>query len=107
MFPYTYFFHINDDKTNQTIYSDDCVVHDENTFISSCIFTFSFYYVLPLIIIFLCYLRVFIYVHRRGYRFVNRLVSTSPNRSYLCMIIFFFVLLFAIFSQAYHVNPSN
>lgn len=80
MFPYTYFFNINVDKTNQSIVSDNCVVHDENTFISSCIFTFSFYYILPLTIIFLCYLRVFIYVRRRGYRVVKRL-SGIPRQS--------------------------
>ncbi|CAF4403637.1 unnamed protein product, partial [Adineta steineri] len=38
-------------------------------------FTLGFYYVLPLLIIGICYLRVLMYVRRSGYRMVKRLVS--------------------------------
>ncbi len=77
MFPYAHFFNINGDKNNQSSNVLECIVHDSNSLISSCIFTFGFYYVVPLSIIFLCYLRVFLHVRRTGYRVVKRLVSST------------------------------
>jgi hypothetical protein len=76
MFPYKYIFNINGDTNNQSSDVVDCIVHDTNSLLSSCMFTFGFYYVLPLSIIFLCYLRVFMHVRRSGYQMVKRLVSS-------------------------------
>jgi len=76
MFPYAHILNINGDKNNQSSDRLDCIVHDNNSLLSSCIFTFGFYYVLPLSIIVLCYLRVFIHVQRTGCRIVKRLVSS-------------------------------
>ena len=76
MFPYEHFLHINEDKNNQSSDVRDCIVHDKDSLRLSCIFTFGFYYVLPLSIIGLCYLRVLVHVRRTGYQMVKRLVST-------------------------------
>jgi hypothetical protein len=76
MFPYAYFFNINGNNHNQSYNTSNCIVNDKNSLLSSCIFTFGFYYVLPLSIIFLCYLRVFLRVRRTGYEVVKRLVSS-------------------------------
>ncbi len=77
MFPYAHFFNINGDKNNQSSDVLECIVHDSNSLISSCIFTFGFYYVLPLSIIFLCYLRVFLHVRRTCDQAVKNLVSST------------------------------
>jgi glucan phosphoethanolaminetransferase (alkaline phosphatase superfamily) len=79
MFPYTHFFNINNEKNNQSAVVLDCIVHDKNSLFSSCIFTFGFYYVLPLSIIVLCYLRVFMHVRRTGYQVVKCFVSLCLN----------------------------
>jgi hypothetical protein len=75
MFPYAYFFNINGNQHNQSSDTSNCIVNDNNSLLS-CILTFGFYYVLPLSIIFLCYLRVFLHVRRTGHRVVKRLVSS-------------------------------
>jgi hypothetical protein len=76
MFPYEHFIHVNGEKNNQSSDVLNCVVHDSNSLFSACIFTFTFYYVLPLAIIGLCYLRVLVHVRRTGYQMVKRLVSS-------------------------------
>lgn len=75
MFPYAYFFNVNATQEKQSLDESNCIVNDANSFLSSCIFTFGFYYVLPLSIIFLCHLRVFLYVRQTGSRVVRLLVS--------------------------------
>ena len=75
MFPYGYFVHIKGNKNNQSSDVLDCVVHEADSLFSSCIFTFGFYYLLPLSIIGLCYLRVLVHIRRTGYQMVKRLVS--------------------------------
>lgn len=75
MFPYAYFFNVNGTQENQLSDESNCIVNDVNSLLSSCIFTFGFYYVLPLSIIFLCYFRVFLHLRRTGSRVVKRLVS--------------------------------
>lgn len=71
MFPYGYIFGSNELKKNQS--STDCTVND-SSFFSSCVFTFTFYYILPLAIIGLCYSRVLIHIRRSGCSIVKRLV---------------------------------
>ena len=77
MFPYEHFWNVNAEKHNQSSSTLECVVHDTDGFSSSCLFTFVFYYILPLSIIGLCYLRVFIHVRRTGYWMVKRMVGSS------------------------------
>ncbi|CAF0932325.1 unnamed protein product [Adineta steineri] len=80
MFPYEYFLHVNNEKNNQSSHASNCIVQDGDSLFSSCIFTLGFYYVLPLLIIGICYLRVLMYVRRSGYRMVKRL-SGVPRQS--------------------------
>ncbi len=83
MFPYGHFFNTNGDKYNQSSDVVECIVHDSNSLTSFCIFGFGFYYVLPLSIIFLCYLRVFLHVRRTCDQAVKNLVSLANK----CFII--------------------
>jgi hypothetical protein len=76
MFPYAYLFNIIGNQHNLSSNTSNCIVNDKNSLLSSCIFTFGFYYILPLSIIFLCYLSVFLHVRRTGYQVVKRLVSS-------------------------------
>lgn len=77
MFPYEYFFDSQTENVNATSAVLNCVVHDTQSLRSSCFFTFVFYYVLPLLIIGLCYLRVLIQVRRANYCVVKRLVRNE------------------------------
>ncbi len=76
MFPYKLLLHINGDKNNQSSHNNECIVNDGDSLFSSCIFTFGFYYILPLSIIGLCYLDVFLYVRRTGYKIVKHPVGS-------------------------------
>ncbi|UJR21441.1 hypothetical protein I4U23_024527 [Adineta vaga] len=64
MFPYKYFLRTIIHTNTSPTYHYDCAVYDHNSLLSSCIFTFGFYYVLPLSIIGICYLRVYMRVER-------------------------------------------
>ncbi|UJR27972.1 hypothetical protein I4U23_009230 [Adineta vaga] len=72
MFPYDYLLHTDIEKSNQSSVEIDCTVND-NSFFSSCLFTFGFYYVLPLTIIGLCYSRVLLHVRRHGTKIARQL----------------------------------
>ncbi|CAF0826213.1 unnamed protein product [Adineta ricciae] len=72
MFPYDYLLHTDTDKHNDSSGELDCTVND-NSFFSSCMFTFTFYYVLPLLIIGLCYSRVFSHVRYHGTKIARQL----------------------------------
>ncbi len=74
VFPYDYLLHIIVEKGNQSLVMRDCIVND-NSFFSSCLFTFGFYYVLPLLIIGLCYSRVASHVRRHDGKIAGRIVS--------------------------------
>jgi hypothetical protein len=73
MFPYDYVLS-NDMKKNSN-QSSDCTVHNTDSLFSSCLFTFTFYYVLPLSIIGICYSRVVFHVRRSGDKVSKQLVS--------------------------------
>ena len=75
MFPYAYLYNTISNQHSRSADQFNCNVNDVNSLLSSCVFTFGFYYALPLSIIFLCYLRVFLHVRRLGSRVVQRLVS--------------------------------
>lgn len=77
MFPYDYVLHVNSDKSNQSSVMPDCTVNDNDSLFSSCIFTFFFYYLLPLVIIGLCYSRILLHVRRTGYEIAKQLVSKN------------------------------
>ncbi len=74
VFPYDYLLHITVENSNQSLVMLDCSVND-NSFFSSCLFTFGVYYVLPLSIIGLCYSRVASHVRRHGGKIAGRMVS--------------------------------
>jgi hypothetical protein len=77
MFPYKHVLHTLDDGSNNSSTIADCTVNDTDSFFSSCIFTFTFYYILPLIIIGLSYSRVLIHVRRTSVTIAKRLVSSK------------------------------
>lgn len=77
MFPYEHFWNANTEKHNQSSSTSECVVHETDALSSSCLFTLVFYYILPLSIIGLCYLRVSMHIRRTGYCMVKRTVSSS------------------------------
>ncbi len=76
MIPYEHLIHINRDKNNQSSDNHDCRVNDADSLFLSCIFTFGFYYMLPLSIIGVCHLGVSLYVRRTGYKIVKYLVGS-------------------------------
>ena len=81
-------FHIFDQpKGNQTAMINDCTVNNDSVF-SSCIFSFGFYYLLPLLVIGLCYSRILIHVRQSGCNVVKHLVIKI--HSYPLHFIFFF-----------------
>lgn len=75
MFPYNHVLDTFDGKTNHSSTIVDCTVNDTDSFFSSCIFTFTFYYLLPLAIIGLSYSRVLVHVRRTSVTIAKRLVS--------------------------------
>ena len=77
MFPYNHLLATINGRTNQSSDVVDCTVNDTDSFFSSCIFTFTFYYLLPLAIIGLSYSRVLIHVRRTGYSIAKRMVSNK------------------------------
>jgi len=77
MFPYDYILSNSIEKsTNQSSVVFDCNVHDDDSLYSSCLFTFGFYYVLPLTIIGVCYSRVSCHVRRSRYKMAKHLVNS-------------------------------
>jgi Sec-independent protein secretion pathway component TatC len=81
MFPYGYVFHNENDKSiNQSSVILECNVNDGGSFFSSCLFTFGFYYVLPLLIIGLCYSQVLIYIRHHRRRMSRLFVSNHIRR---------------------------
>ncbi|CAF2396929.1 unnamed protein product [Rotaria sp. Silwood2] len=79
MFPYDYLLHINVEKNNQSSVMLDCTVNNDSLY-SSCLFTFVFYYLLPLCIIGLCYSRVLMHVRRGSHKMV-KLLYGKPRQS--------------------------
>jgi hypothetical protein len=78
MFPYDYLLHSDIGKSpNQTSVMFDCAVTDNDSFFSSCLFTFGFYYVLPLLIIGLSYSRILLHVRRSSCKMSKQLVSND------------------------------
>jgi uncharacterized membrane protein YciS (DUF1049 family) len=75
MFPYEYVLNNGIGKSsNQSLVMLDCTVNN-NEFFSSCLLTFGFYYVLPLLIIGLSYSRVLLHVRRSSFKISRQLVS--------------------------------
>ncbi|CAF3657737.1 unnamed protein product [Rotaria sordida] len=81
MFPYDYVLRINVEKINQSSIMLDCTVNNTDSLFSSCLFTFIFYYLLPLLIIGLCYSRVLLYVRHHGHKMAKRLVYGKRRQS--------------------------
>ncbi|CAF3371504.1 unnamed protein product [Rotaria socialis] len=80
MFPYDYLSHRHDDKNNQSSVVLDCTVNDNDSLFSSCLFTFLFYYLLPLLIIGLCYSRILLHVQRSAHEIAKQLYG-QPRQS--------------------------
>ncbi|CAF0823129.1 unnamed protein product [Rotaria sp. Silwood1] len=80
MFPYDYVLHIDVEKHNHSSVMLDCTVSDNDSLFSSCLFTFVFYYLLPLSIIGVCYSRVLLHVRRGGHK-VAKLLYGKPRLS--------------------------
>jgi hypothetical protein len=100
MFPYDYVLRSNNDKSiNQSSITHDCNVNNNGSFFSSCLFTFGFYYVLPLSIIGISYSRVVIHIrnHRRR---ISRLFVSNHMRKILIIILFFLVSLVILINQS-------
>ncbi|CAF0723082.1 unnamed protein product [Adineta ricciae] len=80
MFPYKHVLRMIRRTHTGSRHTLDCSVYDRDSLFSSCIFTFGFYYVLPLSIIAMCYLRVFMRVQSATYHGQKSLVI-SPCRT--------------------------
>jgi len=77
MFPYGYVFSLlNEKSTNQSLILLDCNVN-EDPFFSSCLFTFGFYYILPLTIIGISYSRVFLFIRQEEKKIAKQVNEIS------------------------------
>ncbi|CAF1101758.1 unnamed protein product [Adineta ricciae] len=79
MFPYKHVLRMIMRTHTGSRHTLDCSVYDRDSLFSSCIFTFGFYYVLPLSIIAICYLRVFMWVQSATYHGQKSLVSSTDK----------------------------
>ena len=74
MFPYEHLLNISMNASNQSSGVTECTVHEDDSHSSSCLLTFVIYYILPLLTIGLCSLRILLHVRRTGHPIVKRMV---------------------------------
>ncbi|CAF0860088.1 unnamed protein product [Adineta steineri] len=82
MFPYDYLLQRDVGTINQSLVILECTVNDNASFLS-CLSTFGFYYVLPLLIIILCYSRVSSYIRYHGIKILTHLSGRTSQVIYL------------------------
>ena len=88
-FPYTSLFYSSSiSSENEKNFTHDCPISSSDLSIVSCLFPFSAYYILPLLIIALCYTKLCIYMKQMSKSITKYRVSNQKEIA-LCSLVLF------------------